>query len=440
VSHIALIVVALALACTVAGQVRAAEPTQWVVAWAGSVQGPYPVGNATAQPELSFAFPNAEQGATDQTFRLIVRPDIWGRQARLRLSNAFGTRPVTFDGAFVGLQTSGAALLPGSNRKVTFGGKPGVTVPAGEAVTSDPVGLSFVHDPADPMLIGRKLAVSFHVAGSSGPMTWHAKGLRTSYISSPHSGSLGGAETEAAFPFSTTSWYFLDAVAMAPPADTRAVVAFGDSITDGTASTLNGDDRWPDVFARRLHAAVGNRWSVVNAGIGGNQVVGPSDYTGGKPTPGGPSAVSRIDRDVTSLPGVGAVIWLEGINDFGTCGASVAAVEDGYRQGVAQLRAKLPHVKVYVGTLTSALHSTPTHGTPEVDAKRQALNGFLRSSGLFDGVVDFAAATVDPTTGALKAEYQPNSTIGGPGDRLHPNRAGYAAMGQAIELKAFGAR
>jgi lysophospholipase L1-like esterase len=243
-----------------------------------------------------------------------------------------------------------------------------------------------------------------------------------------------------AFPFPTTSWYFLDAVVMAAPADTRAVVAFGDSITDGTASTLNGDDRWPDVFARRLHAAVGNRWSVVNAGIGGNQVVGPAEYTAAKPVSGGPSAISRLDRDVTSLPGVGAVIWFEGINDFGG-GASVAAVEDGYRQGVARLRTKLPGVKVFAATVTSALTSTsPTHGTPEVDAKRKELNAFLRSSGLFDGVIDFAAVTMDPATGTLKAEYQPNSTTGGPGDRLHPNRAGYAAMAQAIDLRLFGAK
>jgi lysophospholipase L1-like esterase len=223
--------------------------------------------------------------------------------------------------------------------------------------------------------------------------------------------------------------------------ETRTVVAFGDSITDGTASTLNGDDRWPDVFARRLHAAVGNGWAVVNAGIGGNQVIGPAEYSAAQPISGGPSALSRIDRDVTSLPGVAAVIWFEGINDFGTGGATVEVVEAGYRQGVAQLRAKLPNVKIYAATVTSALTSTSaTHGTPEVDAKRQALNAFFVSSRLFDGVIDFAAATTDPATGALKAVYQPNSTTGGPGDRLHPNRAGYAAMGRAIDLRLFGAK
>jgi lysophospholipase L1-like esterase len=436
-SRAALLFMIMALSCTIVSKTHAADRTHWVTVWAASAHGPYPIGNATAQPDLSFAFPTPE--ATDQTFRLIVRPDVWGRQARIRLSNAFGTQPVTFDGAFIGLPASGAALLPGSNRKLSFGGKAGVTVPPGETATSDPVVLPFVHNPDDPMLTGRKLAVSVHVAGASGPMTWHAKALQTSYVSLPHSGAVGATETESAFPFSTTSWFFLDAVLMTAPAHTKVVVAFGDSITDGTASTLNGDDRWPDVFARRMHAAVGNRWVVVNAGIGGNQVVGPADYTAAKPVSGGPSALSRIDRDVTSLPGVAAVIWFEGINDFGS-GTAVEAVETGYRHGVVHLRERLPGVKIYAATLTSALHSTPTHGTPEVNAKRQALNVFFGSSDLFDGVTDFATPTLDPATGGLKAEYQPNSTTGGPGEKLHPNRAGYAAMGRAVDLRLFGGK
>ena len=121
-------------------------------------------------------------------------------------------------------------------------------------------------------------------------MTWHAKALTTSYLTAPGAGAKGDSEDEAAFPFSTASWYFLDALDMMAPADARAIVAFGDSITDGTASTMNGDDRWPDVLARRLHAVYGNKIAVVNAGIGGNQVVGPAEYSPQKPYPGGPSA------------------------------------------------------------------------------------------------------------------------------------------------------
>jgi lysophospholipase L1-like esterase len=232
---------------------------------------------------------------------------------------------------------------------------------------------------------------------------------------------------------SSTSWYFLDELEMTGSPATRVIVAFGDSITDGTASTLNGDDRWPDVFARRLHAASGNRFSVVNEGIGGNQVVGPTDYAT-KPIPGGPSALDRLQRDVISLPGVSAVIWLEGINDFGAAGASAQAVSDGVREGVKRLREGIPGVRIYMATLTGALNSTPTHGTPEVEAKRKEYNNFIRNAGIFDGVVDFDVITLDPKTGELKAEYQPNSTTGGPGDKLHPNRAGYAAMGNGVDL------
>jgi len=420
-------------------QTKAAGAPHWVAAWTASAHGPYPVGNPTAQPELKFAFPDATRGAVDQTFRLIVRPDIWGQQARIRLSNAFGNQPITFDDAYIALQTSGSAVLAGSGRPITFAGKRAVSVAPGKDVVSDAVSLPFARNPADPMLIGRRLAVSFHVVDESGPMTWHAKALTTSYITPPGAGAHGGDESELAFSLSSTSWYFLDEVDMTASPTTRVIVAFGDSITDGTASTLNGDDRWPDVFARRLHAVAGGRYSVVNEGIGGNQVVGPADYAS-KPLPGGPSALDRLQRDVISLPGVSTVIWLEGINDFGAAGASAQAVSDGVREGVKRLREKIPGVKIYMATLTGALNSTPTHGTPEVEAKRKEYNQFIRSAGIFDGVIDFDAITLDPKTGELKAEYQPNSTTGGPGDKLHPNRAGYAAMGNGIDLKSFAGK
>ena len=184
--------------------------------------------------------------------------------------------------------------MSGTNQPVRFSGKPSITVPVGESVWSDPVALPFVRNPSQVELAGRKLAVSFHVAGESGPMTWHAKALTTSYITRPGAGAQGQFEAEAAFPFSTTSWYFLDAVDVMAPAGTQAIVAFGDSITDGTASTLNGDDRWPNALSRRLHAVYGNRISVVNAGIGGNQIIGPAEYSPRQPFSGGPSASQRL--------------------------------------------------------------------------------------------------------------------------------------------------
>jgi lysophospholipase L1-like esterase len=435
---IAAIVITLAPS---ASRAQTAAPAKWVTTWTGSAQGPYPVGNPSAQPDQRFAFPVPANGARNQTFRMIVRPDAWGRQARLRFSNAFGTKPVALDGVYGGLALGGPALVKGSNMPVAFGGKPDVMIAPGASVWSDPVDLAFVRDPDAPDLAGRKLAVSFHIAGESGPMTWHAKALTTSFVTAPDAGAKGALEEDDAFPYSTASWFFLDALDMRMPADTRLAVAFGDSITDGTASTMNGDDRWPDVLSRRLHREFGNRIAVVNAGIGGNQVAGPAAYSPEKPFSGGPSAAARLERDVLSLSGVSTVIWLEGINDFSKNGnAAVDTITTGMREIIGRLHAGIPGVGVIGATLTSALNATnPAHGSKEQNDKRQALNAFIKSSGVFDAVVDFDAVTLDPATGEMKAEFIPESTAGGPGDRLHPNRAGYLAMGRAIDLKVFGA-
>jgi lysophospholipase L1-like esterase len=412
----------------------------WVAAWTGSAQGPYPIGNEIAQPELKLVLPDPERGASDQSFRMILRPDVWGKEARIRLSNAFGTKTVAFDDIMLGLQTSGSALVPRSNRPVTFAGKPSLTLRPGESLVSDRITLPWVKDSKDPMLANRKIAVSFHVVGDSGPITWHAAALTTSYLSGPGSGSHSREEGEAGFPYSSTSWFFLDEIDMMLPG-TQAIVALGDSITDGTGSTLNGDDRWPDVFSRRVHAALGPVYSVVNAGIGGNMVIGPANYAA-NPFAGGPAAVERLQRDIVSLPGVSKVIWLEGINDLSGAGAEPAKVEDGVRDIVKRLREAIPGVKIYMGTLTPSRNSTSNgFGAQEVDVKRRAYNDFIRSAGFFDGVIDFDAVTSDPKTGELKPEFQPNSTLGGSGDGLHPNRAGYAAMGNAISFPTiFGLR
>ena len=222
---------------------------------------------------------------------------------------------------------------------------------------------------------------------------------------------------------------------MMAPADTKVIVGFGDSITDGTASTMNGDDRWPNVLSRRLLAA-GHRAAVLNAGIGGNQIAGPAEYSPQKPFAGGPSAGTRIERDVLSLSGVTAIIWLEGINDFSKNGnADPETVQTRMREIVARVRAKSPAIKIFAATVATALGATnAAHGSPEQDDKRKAFNSFIRTAGIFDGVIDFDAATLDAATGGLKAEFVPDSTTGGPGDKLHPNRAGYLAMGHAIDL------
>jgi lysophospholipase L1-like esterase len=429
----------LSLFCTLLPAAAIAEDSEkWVTAWAASVQGPYPAGNTLLQPDLHYVFPSPETGARDQSFRLIVVPGIWGRETRIRLSNVFGTKPVTFDGVYIGLQLNSSAVAPGTSQPVTFSGSPSVTVEPGTSVWSDPAALPFAGGARAIDLQARKLAVSFHVAGDSGPITWHAKAMTTSYVSAAGTGSLGAKEDEAAFPYGTTSWYFLDALDMRVPAGTHLIVAFGDSLTDGTGSTLNSGDRWPDVLSRRLHAKFGNKFSVVNAGIGGNQITGPAEYTPQKPFPGGPAALQRLERDVLSLSGVTAVIWFEGINDFSKNGnVSAETVARALQDGVEIIRGRIPGVKIIGATVTSALgNGGPAHGFAEQDLKRQALNDFIWRSHLFDGVIDFDKAILNPETGEMRPEFVPDS-IGGPGDKLHPNRLGYLAMGQAIDLNLF---
>ena len=331
---------------------------------------------------------------------------------------------------------SGAAVVPGTNRPISFAGKPAITIAAGAEAWSDPVSLPFVHDPAAADLAGRKLAVTFHTPNDSGPMTWHALAMTTSYLTAPGAGALGQLEDDSAYPYSATSWFFLDAVdAMAGP-ETRGVVCLGGATTDGMGSTLNGDDRWPDVMSRRLHAVDGVHVAIVNEGIAGNQVLGPPDRSGADhPGPGGPSVTARLERDVLSLSGITHVIWLEGQADL-AAGATPDAIRDGMAAAVAQIRARIKGVKVIGATLTSTRGSAvPGYGTVDADERRHALNALIVKPGLFDSVIDFDAATVDPQTGEPRAEFLPSSTGGGLGDKIDLNRPGYLAMGNAVELR-----
>jgi len=412
----------------------------WVDAWTGSAQGVYPVGYSVGQPGpvgpagpgntaplLSAAFPDNQ--AHDQTLRMIVQPNAAGASWRVRLTNQFGTRPVTFGRAYVGLQSTGGNVAAGTNRALTFSGRRSVTVPVGRTTMSDPVHVTV----ADAR--SQRLAVSLYVAGTSGPMTWHAAAFTTSYLSNPGAGNHAADIADTAFPHSTTSWFFLSEV-QAQRRDTATVVAFGDSITYGFFSTLNGDDRWPDVLQRRLnqrgsaHPAI----SVVTEAIGGNMVTRIGRTPGGCTPCDGPPALDRLDRDVLARPGVRVVIILEGINDLGGGGATAAQVIAGYNEIIRRVHAR--GVKIVGATLTpSAGTAFGLYGTPATDAKRRAINDFIRTSGMFDGVADFARVTEDPATpGHLLPAYDTNSTVGGPGDHLHPNRAGFLAMAQAVDV------
>jgi lysophospholipase L1-like esterase len=339
---------------------------------------------------------------------------------------------------YVGVQEQGASILHSENYPVHFSsGRSSVIVPAGQSVWSDPVALPFVrrNDPAD--LLGRKLAISFHVQGDSGEISWHSEAFTTSYISRPGTGSLGSDEMGLKFTENLTSWYLLDAVDMLASDKAQTIVAFGDSITNGTGSTVNADDRWPDVLSLRLHRAYGKNLAVVNAGIGGNQVLGPAEYSKISPFPGGPAAVQRLERDVLSLSGVSTVIWTEGINDFAAGNASPEAILAAMRAAVATIRSREPGVRVLIGTLISALGSDGAHGTAEVNGKRQKLNELIRAADFADSMIDFDKVTVDPATGALKFGFATQDAGGLVGDRLHPSRAGYLAMGEAVDLGAL---
>jgi len=415
----------------------------WVASWSTSIQGPLPVeqpGAASAygrQPDLSFALPQVDtEGARDQTLRMIVKPDLWSDTVRIRFSNVFGTKDVTFGAATVALQEYQANLVPDTVAPLTFGGRPAVTIPAGDRVFSDPLRLPFVETATPRWLAGRNLAVSFAVTGSSGPISSHRSAFSTSYLSPPGSGDRTHATDDLAFPYVTTSFLFVDALDVLAPSDTLVVCAFGDSVTDGTFSTPNSDDRWSNVMSRQLHAVLGDRVSVVNQGIAGNGVVTP---VAGQP------ATERVARDVLALSGLDIVVWLEGINDIGAGFGTPGPVLDGYRQVVGALHAA--GVRVIGATIPPALapDGRPPATSPlaalsldlaariggfEVDGYRGELNEFIRSSGVFDAVVDFAAVTTDPASGTLKPQFQLDSG-GYAADYLHPNRAAYQVMGQA---------
>jgi lysophospholipase L1-like esterase len=461
--------------------------SKWVASWAASpasyfvygapvpqnqALGFSPTKSAVAniQPDLSFPFPDAKtSGATanNQTFRSIIKPDLWSRTMRVRLSNIWGDQPLTFNAVTVGLQEYAANIAHGTMRPVKFQGSHSVTIPPGREVWSDAVRLPWVDDDGDnPLLQGRNLAVSYSVQGDSGHMTQHSGANTTSFITGAGSGNHTGDEDGFAFEFTTTTWFFLTMLDVEAAADTTVVCAFGDSITDGTHTTLNTNDRWSNVLSRRLHNAYGNKVSVVNEGIGGNRVIPPAVVN----ATSGPAAVDRLDRDVLGLSGLTHVIWLEGINDlgagYGQGAVATPVIESpvihtpaniiaGYQNVVGRLHAK--GVKVYGATIVSALGmNNPAEGWdlvdfpnflasadngPVVDGFRQQINQYIRTSGLFDGVVDFDGATLDPLTGNLKAAYLPNSQLTQlPWDYLHPNHAGYNAMGLSVDISAFAPR
>jgi lysophospholipase L1-like esterase len=269
-----------------------------------------------------------------------------------------------------------------------------------------------------------------YVPDATGPTTWHPTARQTLYVAPGNqAGDPGGAAYAART--DVPSWFWLDGVDVDATPMHAAIVTLGDSITDGTNSTQDANARWPDFLARRLAGRVVDWFSVLDEGIGGNRVL--SD------TPTHVNALARLDRDVLAQDGVRYVILLEGINDIGqSCLGTVQASADqiitGYQQIITQVHLK--GITIFGGTLTpfqGALHDTPNAGyyCAAGEAKRQAVNAWIRTSGEFDGVIDFDLATRDPANPLM---FRPAYDSG---DHLHPNDAGYRAMADAVDLSLF---
>ncbi len=397
----------------------------WVTVWAASAQAAYPVGSPIAQPPLDAALPDTTRGLADQSLRMLLRPGLWSSRVRLRLSHVFGDRPLVLRDLGVALHLGGGALVPGSRV-----GLPDQVVAAGQSTWTPPVVLPWLRSADATLMQGRALAVSARVDGASGPVTWHAKSMATSYLSAPGDRDAAGRDDAFGFPHGTTSTFVVDAFDAWLPRSASAFVAFGDSLTDGTGTTLNGHDRWTDVLQREAWRSGRGDLAIVNAGIGGNQVIGPPPGSGS--WRGGPCAVARVARDVLGLSGVRTVFWLQGINDFSdNGGAEAVAVAEAVAATVGRLLGQ--GLRVIGATLPSALGATrPGHGGALQDARRRAFNEVVRRGGLFDEFVDLDRCLSDARTGRLHTDFDGDDTLGGPGDGIHPNRAGHAAMARCI--------
>ncbi|MEY4730865.1 MAG: hypothetical protein RL020_2023 [Pseudomonadota bacterium] len=388
--------------------------------WAKDGNGQHWVGTWSASPMAANSVPGATSPSfSNQTLRHVTHISIGGDQVRVRLSNAYGKDSLVIGAAHIALHGGAAAIVNGSDRALSFRGQTSVTIPAGALVLSDPVQLKV------PALAD--LAVSIYVPDKTEPATWHQLGMQSTYISPP--GNYAG-DTNMPVTATEPSRFWLAGVEVLASRKVGAIVTIGDSITDGYSSTPDTNQRWPDIFSKRLNAKKGHgNKAVLNQGISGNRVL--HDIFG-------PNALARFDRDVLAQPGVTHVVVLEGINDLGLPGVFVPATEtvsaDEVITGLQQLaeRAHSKGLKIFSGTLTPFEGTIfPGYFTPEKEMKRQAINQWIRSSGAFDAVIDFDVATRDPDQPArLLPAYDS-------GDHLHPNDAGYKAMAETVDLSLF---
>jgi lysophospholipase L1-like esterase len=426
-SVVAAVIVVLVSTHVNVGAQPGSEGEHWVGTWATALMSrdprpqppapgqpaaaPQAATQPTPQPAPAAPAPPPPLNFNNQTLRQIVHTSIGGSRVRVVLSNVFGTASLEIGGASIAVRDRESAIVTATSRPLTFDGRRSLMIPPGAALVSDAVALAVapLSDLAIDVFLPRDTE-----AGSS-PLTLHGGALQTNYVS-----ATGNHVGSPDFPVKTTtrSWFFLARVEISAPASVGAVAAIGDSITDGSRSTPDTNNRWPDQLARRL-AAANMRVGVLNVGIGGNRLL--EDGTG-------PNALARFDRDVLTQPGVTHVIILEGINDIRRTTPPVAAADllMAHRQLVERAHGR--GLKVYGALLT------PFEGslyTPENEAKRQAIIAFIRGRRAYDGVIDFDAAVRDASHATrLAPEFDSD-------DHIHPNDKGYRAMGDAISLDLF---
>jgi lysophospholipase L1-like esterase len=376
--------------------------THWVGTW-----------TAAPAPAEGAAFSN-------HTLRMIPRVSIGGSRLRVRISNAYGIRPLAIGTAFAGVRSAGPGVVPGSNRQLTFGGETTATIAAGALVVSDPVELTVapLADLAVSVHLPQDLPASFGITGR------YAR--QTNYISPP-----GDFAAEDVMPVGrlTDDWYFVCGVDVVAPRETGAIVALGDSLTDANISTHDGHHSWPSQLARRLMARQGGRpMAVMNQGLGGNRIL--HDIRG-------ESGLRRFDRDVLAQPGVTHTIIMLGTNDLrnrpGKPEEEVTAPQmiAGLKQFA--VRGQSRGIKVIGATLTPFENETflPGAWNPRREAVREAVNEWMRKSDAFDAIADFDLALRDPDHPARMLP------IHDCGDHLHQSDRGYRAMGDAIDLALF---
>jgi lysophospholipase L1-like esterase len=384
----------------------------WVTTWGAS-------------PQEAVTGALSATGFDNQTIRNIVFTSVGGNAVRLELTNTFGAAPLEVGRVTVAVAGPGApagtsaAVVPGTVHVVRFGGSGSILIPPGAQVLSDPVSM---HVPAL-----QDLAVSVYVPDATGPATNHSDAQQVNWVST--AGDFAGQASGAAFTTQSQSWYFVDAVVVRSPRAEGTVVAFGDSITDGYHSDVGANARWPNDLARRLDALPGPTLAVADEGISGNRVLNDSECCGF-------NALSRFERDALSQPGVKDIIVLEGINDIGfsdlpsspltnpNTNVSAAEIIAGYKQLIAY--AHEHGVKIFGATLTPFQGSA--YYTAAGEQKREEVNHWIRTSGAFDGVIDFDKVIRDPSDPLII------NPIYDSGDHLHPNDAGYQAMANAIKL------